>query len=156
MLSDRLGVGGFHNHHIMATGMSPKPRSDARPVPECTTPERERAPSARTQALARLIFIVSIRMPQRSPRAGERRVSYCTPQGEAVRGMARARLAQSWSMMLSSELWTFRLASSYSMNPSLRNLFMKKLTRERVVPTISASSSCDSLGIVTVAGCGSP
>jgi len=27
----------------------------------------------------------------------------------------------------------------YSMKPSLRNLFMKKLTRERVVPIISAS-----------------
>ena len=32
------------------------------------------------------------------------------------------------------------------MNPSLRNLFMKKLTRDRVVPTISASVSCDSFG----------
>jgi hypothetical protein len=29
----------------------------------------------------------------------------------------------------------------YSMKPSRRNLFMKKLTRERVVPTISASVS---------------
>ncbi len=35
----------------------------------------------------------------------------------------------------------------YSMNPSLRNLFMKKLTRERVVPTISASISCDIFGM---------
>src|SRR5512138_4000583 len=34
----------------------------------------------------------------------------------------------------------------YSMSPSFRNLFMKKFTRERVVPTISASVSCDSFG----------
>jgi len=32
----------------------------------------------------------------------------------------------------------------YSMNPSLRNLFMKKFTRDRVVPTISARNSCES------------
>ena len=32
------------------------------------------------------------------------------------------------------------------MNPSFRNLFMKKFTRERVVPTISASVSCDTFG----------
>src|SRR5688572_2417704 len=85
MLSDRVGVGGFQNHHIMTTGMSPKPRSDARPAPDVTTPERERAPSARTQPLARLVFIVSIRMPQRSPPAGEGRVSYCTPRAEGER-----------------------------------------------------------------------
>jgi hypothetical protein len=36
----------------------------------------------------------------------------------------------------------------YSMNPSLRNLFMKKFTRERVVPTISASVSWDTFGKV--------
>jgi hypothetical protein len=29
-----------------------------------------------------------------------------------------------------------------------RNLFRKKFTRERVVPTISASVSCDTLGRV--------
>jgi hypothetical protein len=34
----------------------------------------------------------------------------------------------------------------YSMKPSFLNLFMKKLTRDRVVPTISASISCDTLG----------
>jgi len=37
----------------------------------------------------------------------------------------------------SSEVWTFRLPL-YSIKPSWRNLFMKKLTRERVVPIISA------------------
>src|ERR1700674_2749913 len=33
----------------------------------------------------------------------------------------------------------------YLMKPSFLNLFMKKLTRERVVPIISASVSCDIL-----------
>jgi hypothetical protein len=37
----------------------------------------------------------------------------------------------------------------YLMNPSFLNLFMKKFTRERVVPTISASISCDILGRTT-------
>jgi hypothetical protein len=41
---------------------------------------------------------------------------------------------------LSKELWTFR-DPLYSMNPSLRNLFMNRLTRDLVVPTISASVS---------------
>ena len=47
--------------------------------------------------------------------------------------------------MVSSELWTLS-PPLYSINPSLRNLFMKKFTRERVVPTISASVSCESFG----------
>ena len=34
----------------------------------------------------------------------------------------------------------------YSMKPSFLNLFMKKFTRDRVVPIISASISCESLG----------
>jgi len=34
----------------------------------------------------------------------------------------------------------------YLMKPNFLNLFMKKFTRERVVPTISASISCDILG----------
>jgi hypothetical protein len=46
---------------------------------------------------------------------------------------------------LSSELLTFK-PPLYSMNPSFRNLFMKKFTLERVVPTISASVSCDTFG----------
>jgi hypothetical protein len=35
----------------------------------------------------------------------------------------------------------------YLMKPNFLNLFMKQLTRERVVPIISASISCDTLGI---------
>ena len=37
-------------------------------------------------------------------------------------------------------------STSYSMNPSFRNLFKKKLTRDRVVPIISASVSCETAG----------
>src|ERR1017187_9560590 len=37
---------------------------------------------------------------------------------------------------------------SYPMQPSFLNLFMKKLTRERVVPIISASVPCDTLGSI--------
>jgi hypothetical protein len=36
----------------------------------------------------------------------------------------------------------------YSINPSFLNLFMKKFTRERVAPIISASVSCEILGNV--------
>ena len=49
--------------------------------------------------------------------------------------------------MLKSDLLIL-IPPLYSMNPSLRNLFMKKFTRERVVPTISASISCDMVGMV--------
>jgi hypothetical protein len=36
----------------------------------------------------------------------------------------------------------------YSMKPSFLNLFMKKFTRDRVVPTISDSVSCEIFGTV--------
>jgi hypothetical protein len=54
-----------------------------------------------------------------------------------------SRHSQSRKTTLSRELLIFK-PPLYSMNPSFRNLFMKKFTRERVVPTISASVSCDS------------
>jgi hypothetical protein len=47
---------------------------------------------------------------------------------------------QSRRTTLRSELLIFN-SPLYSMNPSFRNLFMKKLTRERVVPIISANIS---------------
>ena len=47
---------------------------------------------------------------------------------------------QSRSTTLRSELLILS-SPLYSMNPSFRNLFMKKFTRDRVVPTISASVS---------------
>ena len=56
---------------------------------------------------------------------------------------------QSRRTTLSSELLILIPASrsaSYWMNPSRLNLFMKKLTRERVVPTIFESVSCDIFG----------
>jgi len=52
---------------------------------------------------------------------------------------------QSRSTTLSRE-WLIFKPPLYSMKPSFRNLFRKKLTRERVVPTISASVSCDTFG----------
>ena len=63
----------------------------------------------------------------------------------------RCALAECWldshrtrdhsrSTTLRRELLIFK-PPLYSMNPSFRNLFMKKFTRERVVPTISASVS---------------
>src|ERR1700677_870991 len=47
----------------------------------------------------------------------------------------------SWSTTLSSDLFT-RIRPLYSMKPSLRKRFIKRLTRERVVPIISARVSC--------------
>jgi hypothetical protein len=44
------------------------------------------------------------------------------------------RLCLVWTITFNSELWTFS-SPLYSIRPSLRNLFMKKLIRERVVPT---------------------
>jgi hypothetical protein len=49
--------------------------------------------------------------------------------------------------MVSSEGLIFRgRPLSYSMNPAFLNLFKKKFTRERVVPTISASVACEIRG----------
>ena len=42
--------------------------------------------------------------------------------------------------MFNKDLWT-SIFPLYSIKPNLRNLFMKKLTRDRVVPIISASIS---------------
>jgi hypothetical protein len=50
-------------------------------------------------------------------------------------------------MTLSSDPLTFKgWRPSYSMKPSRLNLFRKKLTRERVVPIIWASVSCEIFG----------
>ena len=55
---------------------------------------------------------------------------------------ARPRWTYSWTMTFSSDVWTFNSLLPYSMKPGLRNLFMKKLIRERVVPTRDARVSC--------------
>lgn len=49
-----------------------------------------------------------------------------------------------------------RIRPLYSRKPSLRNRFMKKLTRDRVVPIISANVSCEILGINVSGSPGSP
>ena len=54
--------------------------------------------------------------------------------------------AYSCRTTLRRELLTW-ISPLYSMKPSFLNLFMKKLTQDRVMPIISASISCDILGI---------
>src|SRR5579864_6374966 len=60
---------------------------------------------------------------------------------------ARRMLSQSCRTTLRREslMW---ISPSYWIKPSFLNLFMKKLTRDRVVPIISASISCDTLGSI--------
>jgi len=65
------------------------------------------------------------------------------PTRNHVRGLEgivfRRTIGQSRRTTLSRELLIFSVPL-YSMNPSFLNLFMKKFTRVRVVPTISAST----------------
>ena len=70
-------------------------------------------------------------------------ISICgSPRGDGSNATVNCRVfaAQSWSTTLSSEEWTDNFPL-YSMKPNFRNLFIKKLTRDRVVPIISASVS---------------
>ena len=68
-----------------------------------------------------------------------------TPKGPRVmlRGVCLTRASGSSKRTLSSEPWTWREVlfwpRLYLMKPILLNRFMKKLTRDRVVPTMSAS-----------------
>jgi hypothetical protein len=55
-------------------------------------------------------------------------------------GVSKLRETYPCRRRFMSELWTCR-PPLYSMKPSFRNLFMKPLTRERVLPIISASVS---------------
>ncbi len=82
-----------------------------------------------------------------NPERGGRQISF--PDSRTMLAI------QSRSTTLRRELLTFK-PPLYSMNPSFLNLFMKKFTRERVVPTISASVSCDTLGSVRCDASGSP
>src|SRR6185503_12505053 len=59
--------------------------------------------------------------------------------------LCRFAHAQSCRTTLSRELSTVSVPLSL-MNPSLRNLFMETVTCDRVVPAISASVSCETLG----------
>ena len=70
-------------------------------------------------------------------------VLYRTSLGRAHKGGTHdpARgTPQSWRMTVRREELTLR-PPLYSMNPSFLNLFMKKFTRERVVPIMSARVS---------------
>src|SRR3954454_2123529 len=53
----------------------------------------------------------------------------------------------SCKMTFSNELWISRWPL-YLIKPNFRNLFIKKLTRERVVPIISASVSWLTFGMI--------
>src|ERR1700691_1769783 len=65
------------------------------------------------------------------------------PRGATRRGglIAFCSNGWSWNDKLSSDLFT-RIRPLYSMKPSLRKRFIKRLTRERGVPIISARFSC--------------
>lgn len=99
--------------------------------------------------------------PSDAFRAGHRRPGMGHPPGpESAKGLPGARASisrprgrprsarpgQSCSTTLRSELLIVRPRSPL-MKPSFLNLFMKKFTRDRVVPTISASVSCEIFGM---------
>jgi hypothetical protein len=65
--------------------------------------------------------------------------------GKPLSFRVELKLTQSCRTTLRSELLTWILPL-YWMKPSFLNLFMKKLTRDRVVPIIFASISCETLG----------
>lgn len=69
-----------------------------------------------------------------------RKRNRCPTMTTIAKNSAATSAAYSCRRTLNNELWTFR-APLYSMKPSFLNLFMKKLTRGRVVPIISASVS---------------
>jgi hypothetical protein len=75
--------------------------------------------------------------------------TFQTAQNSCVRSVSppstRRAVCQSCSTTLRSEvlIWILPL---YRMKPNFLNLFMNIFTRERVVPTISASISCDIFG----------
>jgi hypothetical protein len=70
------------------------------------------------------------------------RAETAAPSGHRLHGAP-----QSSRTTLNSELLILMGSSPlYSMKPSFLNLFRKKFTRERVVPTISASVSCEIFG----------
>jgi len=83
---------------------------------------------------------------RRTLSSAETRRSAVLKRTHSVCSQDRRREGQSCSTTVRRELFTL-MSPLYSMNPSLRNLFMKKFTRERVVPTIRASSSCGIFGI---------
>jgi hypothetical protein len=92
--------------------------------------------------------------PRAGPLAGRHRSRYwLTSEGSNLSNCSHCRIHSapidsslvlisgfSFKTMFNKELWTSSFPL-YSMKPNLRNLFMKKLTRDRVVPIISASIS---------------
>src|SRR5438309_11245211 len=105
------------------------------------------APSRRGPSLSRTRGLVMSyprtsrnRIYRRRPREVWSKLLTATRRAPEGKEQPNASDGQSCSTTWSSELWTSS-PPSYSMKPSFRNLFMKKLTLDRVVPTLSASVS---------------
>src|ERR1700719_3503136 len=81
------------------------------------------------------------------------RISRCLSEDRRV--TIGVRLIQSCKTTLRRELFTW-IEPLYWIKPSFLNLFMKKLTRDRVVPIISAYISCDTLGSTFLGSPGLP
>jgi hypothetical protein len=79
----------------------------------------------------------------------------CYPLGRPPRFHMARDLIQSCKTTLKRELFTW-IEPLYWIKPSFLNLFIKKLTRDRVVPIISANISCDTLGSTFLGSPGLP
>ena len=86
---------------------------------------------------------------------GVRRPLECVADRDDSESLESMAVTYSCKTTLRSASLIFR-PPLYSMKPSLRNLFMKKFTRDRVVPTISARVSWESFGKTRVGAAPSP
>ena len=121
--------------------------------PECSTQRSPAETPQVGQGTADICSEVSsfFFIPTQCEKIGRETVQFCTLfvlvcyLSEDRRVSIGARLIQSCKTTLRRELFTW-IAPLYWIKPSFLNLFMKKLTRDRVVPIISANISCDTLG----------
>jgi hypothetical protein len=138
MLSDSVWVGRGHARRRKTNGRMPRPIVVIQPVIVPTEVRNATANTTSSHAAATAILRgvnCIVRAYALTPRDA---VPYCTRPN---------RGPQSCRTTLSKAPLTLR-PPLYSMKPSLRNLFKKKFTRDLVVPTISASVSCESFGNV--------
>src|ERR1700719_3441471 len=135
-----------------------------RRAPECST---QRSPAETPQVGQGTADICSgvssfFFIPTQCENIGRKTVQFCTllrisrhlSEDAAFPYMARD-LIQSCKTTLRRELFTW-IEPLYWIKPSFLNLFMKKLTRDRVVPIISAYISCDTLGSTFLGSPGLP
>jgi hypothetical protein len=85
-----------------------------------------------------LAMNVPPRLVTRASRAWRSKFTQIRDPAKGSIGLRQPRY--SCRKMFRRELWT-RISPLYSMNPNFLKRFMKKLTRERVVPIISANVS---------------